>query len=347
MTQDFTLSAEQEVSQIKIDRPHVVILGAGASRAVCPKGDNGGIRLPLMSDFAEIVGVTSVLERWGLNPALNFEDIFSDLYERNETDKIVKLQTAIENYFSQLELPTNPTIYDHLILSLRGKDLIATFNWDPLLMQAHLRNGKTGLSLPKLVFLHGNVCVGCCDKDRTAGLAGNLCKKCREPYRMVPLLYPIKRKNYAKNLFIANQWKWLKWGLENAFMTTIFGYSGPKTDQEAIAAMENAWGDKYQRAMEQLSFITIQNEDDICKNWDAFIHTHHYDAPVVDFYDSWIAKHPRRTGEAWINQYFDIKFIDDNPLPKNADFPKLWKWFEQFKKPENRALTGSNRQAHA
>ncbi|MHA1748548.1 MAG: hypothetical protein ACTSXN_02865 [Promethearchaeota archaeon] len=34
----------------------------------------------------------------------------------------------------------SPTIYDYLILSLRKKDVIATFNWDPLLVQAAWKN---------------------------------------------------------------------------------------------------------------------------------------------------------------------------------------------------------------
>lgn len=30
----------------------------------------------------------------------------------------------------------SPTIYDYLLLSLRKKDVVATINWDPLLVQA-------------------------------------------------------------------------------------------------------------------------------------------------------------------------------------------------------------------
>ena len=35
-------SVEEEINQILINRPHVVILGAGASRAACPSGDKNG-----------------------------------------------------------------------------------------------------------------------------------------------------------------------------------------------------------------------------------------------------------------------------------------------------------------
>ena len=36
-----------------INSPHVVILGAGASRASFPDGDKNGIELPLMCDLAQ------------------------------------------------------------------------------------------------------------------------------------------------------------------------------------------------------------------------------------------------------------------------------------------------------
>jgi hypothetical protein len=147
------------------------------------------------------------------------------------------------------------------------------------------------------------------------------------------LLYPIGKKDYSGNEFIANEWKQLKWGFETAFMITMFGYSGPRTDQEAIAAMQEAWGDKANREMEQTAFITKQTEDEVSANWRAFIHTHHYEVSD-DFYDSWIAHHPRRTGEAYLNQYLEAKFISDNPIPRELDFPELWHWYGRFLQPE-------------
>ena len=119
-------------------------------------------------------------------------------------------------------------------------------------------------------------------------------------------------------------------------MITIFGYSAPQTDTEAINAMQTAWGDKNKREMEQTAFITIQSEEEIQKTWDGFIHTHHYEI-CDDFYNSWIANHHRRTGEAWINQYLDAKFIDYNPILQNVTHKELWNWFEKFKGPETNA----------
>ena len=330
---DNEVTIEQEIATVEMKRPHVVVLGAGASRAACLNGDKNGNRLPLMRDLTEIIDLKTILKKWGINSDQNFEEIFSDLHAKGESEKMEEIQKIVDEYFSKLELPDKPTIYDHLILSLRGTDLIATFNWDPLLLQAYTRNSNLGLSLPRLAFLHGNVGVGYCEKDKKAGMFGDICKKCNKPYNGVPLLYPIKSKNYSENFFIANEWNQLKRGFTDAFMITIFGYSGPKTDQEAISAMKEAWGDKNQRSMEQTCFITTQSEEVVSENWDSFIHTHHYEVST-NFYESWISNHPRRTGEAYISQYLDAKFINNNPIPKDAEFPELWEWYGKFRNAE-------------
>lgn len=333
---DYTITVEQEVTMVRVHSPHVVILGAGASRASCPNGDKYGKALPLMQDFAEKLGITTLLQNWGINPNQNFENIFSDLHESGELTKCEEIELIVSNYFDQLELPDVPTIYDHLVLSLRETDVIATFNWDPFLIQAYRRNVKSGLRLPNLLFLHGNVRAAYCKADEIRGIKGLSCQKCGEQYQASPLLFPIRNKDYASDYFISSEWSCLKSALKQAFMITIFGYAGPRTDVEAIAAMKEAWGDVNQRYMEQTAFITLQTDEEITEHWQQFIHTHHYEVQN-DFYDSWIAKHPRRTGEAYFNQYYDAKFIDDNPIPKNLDFPQLWEWYEQFKAVEDAA----------
>jgi hypothetical protein len=49
-----------------------------------------------------------------------------------------------------LELPDHPTVYDHLLLSLRKKDAIFTFNWDPFLLMRTLE--ISALVFPKSFF---------------------------------------------------------------------------------------------------------------------------------------------------------------------------------------------------
>lgn len=328
MDDDLIYSRKQEVAEVRMERPHIVILGAGASRAACPKGDKNGRPLPVMADFSKLVGLTPLFQDWGIDPDRNFEDTYSDLYEAGETEKLQQLNERVEDYFRALELPDHPTVYDYLVLSLRETDLIATFNWDPLLLQAYRRH-PTRFRRPKLAFLHGNVLAGYCPADEVMGLADVPCSRCGEPLIRTPLLYPVRQKNYAKDGSIAVQWDLLKHEMRQAFMFTIFGYGGPKTDQEAIDAMSEAWGSPSERVLEETDFITLQPKDEVREVWNRFIHTHHYDV-TDDFFESWLAKHPRRTGEAYLAQYIDARFVEGNPPPKEVSLEELWSWFDRL-----------------
>lgn len=329
-------SVKDEINQIEMKRPHVVILGAGASRAAFPNGDHNGKKVPLMEDLIETLGLDQLLKK--TYPGYideNFENIYSTLSADQKNEKIcADIEERLYEYFSNLESPHKPSIYDHLVLSLRDTDLIASFNWDPFLMEAYRKN-QGRFKLPRIAFLHGNVTVGYCEKDRICGLNGNKCSVCGTKFVKSPLLFPIKEKNYNNNLFIANEWKTLSLYLEDAFMITIFGYRAPESDIEAIKIMKKAWGEAETREMEQIEIITKPNSDEsaISKRWSDFTHSHHYEIKK-DFYDSWIANHPRRTGEAYLNQYVYAKFIENNPLPKDFSYMELWNWLLPLKNVE-------------
>ena len=223
-----------------------------------------------------------------------------------------------------------------MLLSLRSKDIVATFNWDSLLVQAYIRNQHIA-KLPRLVYLHGNVAIGFCKKDTTLGVNGCKCSKCGKPFVPTKLLFPVENKNYEKDFFIKGSWDEIQTGFKNAFMITIFGYSAPKNDLAAVSLLQNAWGKSHDRALEQFEIIDIKDEDVGIKSWKNFMHSHHYDYHQ-DFYSSWIANHPRRTGEAYWAQYMDAKFIDNNPVPKNYSFDELKKWIEPLLTVENKNI---------
>jgi len=118
---------------------HVVILGAGASIAATVRNPEvNGKRLPSMDNFIEIVGLEDIIVTLPKSlRSLNFEMLYSRLHDDNPNSKaIVTIEQRVRMYFEKLELPKAPTIYDYLVLSLRPRDLIATFNWDPFLYQA-------------------------------------------------------------------------------------------------------------------------------------------------------------------------------------------------------------------
>jgi hypothetical protein len=329
------VSAEEEIRQIEMGRPHVVILGAGASYAAFPNGDKNGRRLPLMNNFIETLGIENLIDRTGLTfSSNNFEDIYSEIHKHPELEELrEELEDVVYDYFQAMELPEHPTIYDHLVLSLRNKDFIATFNWDPFIVQAIRRNGNR-FNMPRLLFLHGNVEVGYCRDGHMMGNNGASCHHCGEPLTRTKLLYPVAEKNYHLDEFISRQWATMDDLLKHAFMVSIFGYGAPSSDASAIELLTKAWGSINDRSMEEFEIIDIRDEDDLRETWSPFIHSHHYRVES-DFYSSWIANHPRRTGEAYINQFLNAQFIENNPLPKSSGFEELWDWFDILQEVEH------------
>lgn len=326
------------IRDTRIGRPNVVLLGAGASKAAFPEGDRNGKKLPLMVDFVETIGLSSLLQEQGIRYAnRNFEEIYSELYEDTRYRPIIEIiKDKVWQYFIQLGLPPYPTLYDHLVLSLRDKDWIATFNWDPFLYLACWRNHQRA-KLPHVLYLHGNVAVGYCPNDNIKGWVKSKCSKCGNGLTPTKLLYPIRQKGYSQDSFIKAEWETFKGALSSAYILTIFGYGAPQSDVEAIELMKGAWGDKYQRNIEQIEIIDIKGEEELRDTWKNFIHTHHYSV-TNDFYKSSLALFPRRTCEAEWNYSMPKKlaFYPQNPIPRNLEFEDLWEWYSPLIEAENK-----------
>lgn len=98
---------EQNFAEDIITRPHVVLLGAGASIAAFPKGDKNNKSLPSMENLVKILELDKILIKNGIPyKGENFEDIFSSLYEyQNHKNLVSELEKRIYNYFSSLQLP--------------------------------------------------------------------------------------------------------------------------------------------------------------------------------------------------------------------------------------------------
>lgn len=315
-------------------RPHVVILGAGASCATIPKGDKNGTKISAMSGFIEKLGLSNILEKVSIHTkSNNLEDIYMELDERGLDEPKcfevkTELEAVIQEYMSDYNLPDDPTAYDFLVMSLTKKDIIATFNWDPLLVQAIARAQRFTKNIPNVAFLHGNVAVGFCEKDNVLGNVGMTCK-CGEPLKPMKLLYPVKKKDYSSDIAIQKSWQSLSNALEQAYMITIFGYSAPKSDVEAITMLKKAWGSINDRNLEEIELIDIRDEDTVIESWDEFIHTHHY-SYHTSFFDSTLGRCPRRSCEATFDRLMnciwpdsekgfkqDMDFLDIDKVTKN------------------------------
>lgn len=323
------------------NRPHVVILGAGASCATIPNGDKNGKKISAMNGFIETLGLSDIISKISLKTKSdNLEDIYMELDERssNEQDcREVKdeLERVIRDYISDYQLLDEPTIYDFLIMSLTSKDLIATFNWDPLLVQAIARVSKYTNNIPRIAFLHGNVAVGFCEEDNVMGNVGLICK-CGKPLSPMRLLFPIKKKNYNADIAIRKSWEVLEDALERAYMVTVFGYSAPKSDIEAVRMMKKAWGAVDERNLEEIELIDIREEDEVRASWSDFIHTHHY-IYHTDFFDSAIARYPRRTCEATFDRLMNCIWLrGGNGFKRGMSFSDIDKLTQKLIKEENK-----------
>lgn len=291
---------KKDFEKIMRNRPHVVILGAGASKATIETGDKNGRHISCMDNFLKNMGIEYVLEGIKLETESdNLEDIYSELDEKSKENndfhkKKLELEKAIFDYFDKFEIPDEPTIYDYLLLGLKENDLIASFNWDPLLIQAGNRLIEKGIispeKLPRVVFLHGNIGV-CYDRKMNRI---HLSSHYDNQYEKSKLLYPIKRKDYTSNIVISESWKMLENYLHEAYVLTIFGYGAPDSDVSAVELLKKAWKNLGERNLEEIEIIDIADEEQLYKRWKLFIFNSHYRC-VKSFYDSMIFQCPRRT----------------------------------------------------
>jgi len=79
--------------------------------------------------FCQTVGIDIVLKRMEPPPYQDLKALCWTCQRSKQTAIARRVEQVIDEYFETLNADT-PTLYDHLILSLRPKDVIATFNWD-------------------------------------------------------------------------------------------------------------------------------------------------------------------------------------------------------------------------
>jgi hypothetical protein len=239
---------------------------------------------------------------------------------------------VIHWYFSGLEIPDRVTLYDLLILSLQEKDVIFSFNWDPLLLQAFARNINVK-QLPKIHFLHGNVGIGICIKHKRAGYIGNKCSVCGDYFSPSKLLYPIKSKQYREDPFIASEWGALDEYFDNAFVMTIFGYNSPTTDFLAKEMMLKAWRQNKKYELNEIEIVDIKDKRLVRKNWNDFLFASSWEPRIKSHYAIFKSirhtlsfRHARRSTEAWGDAIMMCDPWSERRMPKFRNLEKLQAW---------------------
>lgn len=304
--------------------PHVVILGAGASVAATLNGDANGRRLPVMNDLVETVGLGEILDGSGVAwEGKNFESLYSSLGEERASLK-AELENRIRDYFRTIELPHSVTVYDQLLLSLRDKDVVATFNWDPLLLQAAFRL-RSVRRLPTLLFLHGCAALAVCASCKRSDLLGSYCQACGTPMQPTRLLYPTASKDYESDEFIRSNWQGLRDAIAQAYFLTIFGYSAPTSDMAAISMMQAAWDANGRKELAEIDIVDIKSEVELLATWGPFITRQHYGIyhRITDAYLAW---HPRRSCEALAFATLHNDPWPDNWMPEGLSLEAMTTW---------------------
>ena len=314
--------------------PHVVILGAGASKAAMPGGDKSGKMIPLMDDLPKILGNDwKTLVEKAKPPKGNFEANFSWMRKNGDFfSQLSNIETLIKNYFLDLELPDHPTIYDYLVLGLREKDVIATFNWDPFLMQAHRRNRNVA-GLPDIRFLHGCVAFRTCPEHDILGGPYEECPECHRDLIGGRLFFPEEDKDYTKDELIYRDWLAVKKKLQKAFHLTIFGYSGPATDYNARNLLLEGWKQTPVRDISHVEIIDTNDPDVLRESWNEFF-PHYHNIVESDFWESSSARWPRRTSE-WKMSASRYGITSEYIGPyRSESLIDIQKWFRQLAEAE-------------
>ncbi len=297
--------------------PHLVLLGAGASLAAFPNGDANGLRLPLMRNLVQVVGLEDLLIEHGIREGHeDFEGLYDGLASDPSRAELTNaVDRRVHEYFSAMRLPDEVTLYDRLLLSLREKDVIATFNWDPFLPQA-FRRSRDLRRLPKILFLHGNVEIGACREHRRSGFIDQKCSVCGKSMEPSRLLFPVKHKDYTTDPFIRSEWLQLQQALERAYLVTVFGYSAPVTDVEARDLLLKKWTENPTRELAEIDIVDIRPRDELEKSWSDFFVRQHYGI-FQDIRHTTSFHHPRRSCEA-----FAMATLQQDPWKEN-DFPEF------------------------
>ncbi len=329
-------SVEKQRRAVGAQRSHLVLLGAGASLAAMPNGDKRGVKPPLLANFISALGLEPLLQE---HRVMRFPDDFEKLCslllavskgKPRYAALLFELERRVSDYFAAFELPDEPTLYDHLLLSLRRKDTIATFNWDPLLVQAYERNMSRTDELPAVVFLHGCVAVGYCPEHAGhGGRPGATCPQCGRELVQTPLLYPVPNKDYLSNTFIAGQWSATRRALQEASLLTVFGYSGPRSDSDAVRLLRSAWSRNRRGEMLHVEVIDVKPVSEAEATWRPFFFSEHREVSS-SFHDSLLGRYPRRSCEAAFWLFRLNRWLEPDSIPDRMGFDGLYEWLEPF-----------------
>jgi hypothetical protein len=99
---DAEWSIEREITDVRMQKPHFVLLGAGDSKAALPDGDKNGRAVPLLREVSEELSLVDLFPGDLCDLALDdFEAAYSEMVDRG-APVVDELNDAVGNYFAGL-----------------------------------------------------------------------------------------------------------------------------------------------------------------------------------------------------------------------------------------------------
>ena len=148
------------------------------------------------------------------------------------------------------------------------------------------------------------------------------------------MLYPIEKKNYFDgNSYTASSWKDAEDEFSKAFTITIFGYSAPTSDIEAVEILKKSWLEKSNRKFEHVKVIDTLESETLYERWKAFTPTLHL-KPVSSFEESRLWSWPRRSCEALLFPMSQGMPCEAFPLPETDSLNELQNFIKEIARYE-------------
>lgn len=183
--------------------------------------------------------------------------------------------------------------------------------------------------------MHGNVDLGLDPDQKTFTFLSD--KPRQTPTK---LLYPVEKKDYNSDEFVADQWTRATEALSDAYYVTIIGYSAPQTDVEAKSLLLKAWRDNSTRTLAEFSIVDVRDTQEVETSWSDFLDGAHGGA-ISDVGQEYFMFHPRRTCEAFAFATLQQDPWTEDRFPKAKTLQELETWIKPLIEEEaGGALSG-------
>jgi len=136
----------------------------------------------------------------------------------------------------------------------------------------------------------------------------------------------VREKNYRDDPFIANEWEVLESFLCRAYLFTIFGYSAPTSDIDAVSLLKDTWQRNPLKEVAQIDLINTAPSKTLEESWNEFFVRDHYGIHT-EFRTTRLARFPRRTCDAFAAATLLCEpWAESRPLPEFQALEELQRW---------------------